>query len=112
LMGNGAVYLIGCLPWTPVGQRKAATAMAFLLGLFAIAGVVRDVVKPFKTTAELWNREFVNELMERIGPQDKVVLFHAPQGLRPGLEWYFRQHDDRVNWQGRIDWDWVETGVG
>ena len=39
-----------------------------LLAAFGAAGLVRDIVKPFKTTAELWNRTFVEDLLERMAP--------------------------------------------
>jgi len=83
-----------------------------LLALFGLAGLARDLIKPFKTTAELWNRTFVEDLMTRIGPDDRVVFFHAPNEVRPGLEWYLRQHDDRVGWRGNIDKDWLTKGAG
>jgi hypothetical protein len=80
-----------------------------LLTGFGAAGMIRDLVHPYKTTAELWNRTFVEDLMARVGPNDRVVIFHAPSEVRPGLEWYFRQHDDRVRWRGAIDWEWFDA---
>jgi hypothetical protein len=85
------------------GERRSAVVAALLLAAFGVAGLVRDVVKPYKTTAELWNRTFVEDLLARLGPDDRVVIFHAPSEVRPGLEWYFRQHDERVRWHGDLD---------
>jgi hypothetical protein len=104
-MANGIAFLIQrCVP-TAAGASKAAVWAAGFLAAFGVAGTIRDIVKPFKTTAELWNRNFVEDLMARLGPSDRVVLFHAPSQVRPGLEWYLHQYDGRVQWHGRLDWD-------
>ena len=101
LMGNGIVFLVQRL--SPRREQQSVVLVAALLVAFGMGGLVRDLVKPYKTEAELWNRTFVESLMARVGPRDRVVIFHPAQEMRPGLEWYFRQHDDRVSWQGRID---------
>ncbi len=102
LMANGLITV--ARRWSPnsVGERRASVLVALLLAAFGAAGLIRDIVKPFKTTAELWNRNFVEDLLQRVSPNDRVVIFHAPSEIRPGLEWYFRQHDDRVYWRGDL----------
>ncbi len=101
-----------CHPVTLSPCHLVTLSPLILLTLFGAAGLARDIIKPFKTTAELWNRTFVANLMARVGPEDRVVFFHAPSDVRPGLEWYLRQHDDQVRWGGVIDWDWFATGSG
>lgn len=112
LMGNGLAFLIR--RWAPsaAGAHQGVVVAVALLTAFGIGGLVRDLVKPYKTTAELWNRSLVQDLMARVGAHDQVVVFHPPTGVRPGLEWYFRQHDDRVRWYGAIDWDRFDQGKG
>jgi hypothetical protein len=110
LMGNGIAFLASRFvrspsPSLPLSLSPSLSLTFVILVLFGSAGLVRDIVKPFKTTAELWNRDFVENLMSRAGPNDRVAIFHAPNEVRPGLEWYFRQHDDRVRWRGEIDWE-------
>jgi hypothetical protein len=100
LMGNGIAFVVSRFARSPSPSLYIPFVM---LVLFGSAGMIRDVVKPFKTTAELWNRDFVENLISRASPDDRVVIFHAPNEVRPGLEWYFRQHDDRVRWRGQID---------
>lgn len=100
LLANGLVTVLRrCLP---VRERRANALVAAALAAFAAVGLIRDIVRPYKTTAELWNRNFVEDLLSRAGPNDRVVIFHAPAKVRPGLEWYFRQHDDRVYWNGDL----------
>ena len=111
-MGNGIAFLVQRLAPTAAGARKAAVWAAGFLAAFGLAGTIRDIVKPFKTTAELWNRNFVDDLMARLGPGDRVVLFHAPSEVRPGLEWYLHQHQDRIAWRGAIDWERLRTSQG
>jgi hypothetical protein len=112
LMGNGIAFLIQrCAPTAPAAG-KAGMWAAGLLAAFGVAGTIRDIVKPFKTTAELWNRNFVEDLMARAGPSDRVVIFHAPNEVRPGLEWYFHRYGDRIDWRGAIDWDRLQASPG
>lgn len=111
LMGNGIAAVLRRSTRPARGEAPVVLTTALLVA-FGAAGLLRDLVKPYKTTAELWNRTFVEQLMARVGPTDRVVLFHPPAGVRPGLEWYFRQHDDRVRWNGTIDWTHFDTVPG
>jgi hypothetical protein len=127
LLGNGVGVVI--LRFAPASERREdretrrhgdrrttvvlqgySLVPFLLLVAFGVTGLIRDVVKPFKTTAELWNRDLVQGVMARAGPMDQVVIFNAPHEVRPGLEWYFRQHDERIRWRGDIDWDRLSTG--
>jgi hypothetical protein len=112
LMGNGIVFLTSRFVPASLGERRGAALVALLLTVFGAAGLVRDLVKPFKTTAELWNRTFVEDLMARVGANDRVVVFHAPGKIRPGLEWYLRQYDACTSWNGAVDWDRLTRSSG
>ncbi|MCI0380298.1 MAG: glycosyltransferase family 39 protein [Gemmataceae bacterium] len=110
LAGNGIAFLIGRL--LPASQARAAYIVLFALGAFGLAGIARDLVQPYKTPAELWNRDFVRNLMENIGPEDQVVVFHPRGQVRPGIEWYLQQYPGRVAWQGEVDWDRLTSSGG
>lgn len=112
LMANGIVTLIHRFALTPGRRRQAIVLVGVFLAGFGVLGILHDVFHPYKTSAERWNRTLVNDLMARVGPNDRVVLFNHPLEVRPGLEWYFRQHDDRVSWNGQVDWRSFEQSGG
>jgi hypothetical protein len=107
---DNSITLSPCHPVTISPCHLVSLSPLLFLVAFGAIGTFRDMVKPFKTTAELWNRTFVQELMARAGPRDRIIVFHAPSEVRPGLEWYFRQHDYRVCWRGDVDWDRFDSG--
>ncbi len=103
LMGNGIAWLTDRFTPPSSVPHQGTLVVLVLLTAFGAVGLIRDIIRPYKTTAEVWNRSFVHELIERLEPGDRVVILHGRTGLRPGLEWYFRQHDDRVRWSVELD---------
>jgi hypothetical protein len=98
LAGAGAASLIRRAAPGATGRRRWTVAAACLLAAFGVAGMFRDVRKPYKTEADERARQFVRAVIRRAGPDEPVVVFAAPPRLYPSFEWYLRLEGRRVVW--------------
>src|SRR5207245_3338772 len=67
-------------------------------------GLVRDLLKPYKTDDHRLVRQVVGDLLRRSSGDDQVVVMDPIARTGPTFEWYLRQAGDRVSWNGRVDW--------
>src|SRR5262249_548935 len=78
--------------------RRSARLVAGVLMAVGLAGVVRDVWRPYKTEGDRRARELIKELNRRAGPDEVLVVCNAPPRLYPSLEWYLKLLGERVVW--------------
>ena len=73
--------------------------------LFAvgIGGLVRDLVKPYKSDGDRIARRLAGVIAAHAGPDDQVIVLDEDWRLPPGVEWYLRQGGVRVLWNGQVD---------
>jgi hypothetical protein len=70
-------------------HRAWQTAVVVLV-LIGMAGLLRDIRKPFKTEGDQRARDCVRSVLDRAGHGQTVVVLNAPPRLYPSLEWYLR----------------------
>lgn len=72
--------LMGIFRWT-LRPRRIPAAISVAVGallVIAVAGVIRDVIKPYKTVADRENRRVIRELAARSSPGDVWVVYNRP----------------------------------
>jgi hypothetical protein len=109
LAGAGAAAWIGrCAP-SAAGQYRWGRIVFALLIFSGLAGLVINLVKPYKTQGDFWARQLVEQVLRQAGPHDQVAVLNPDCEVKSTLEWYFRQHSDRIALHGAIDWRGVDT---
>jgi hypothetical protein len=68
-----------------------------------VVAIIHDLVKPYKTPADQEVRRLVSGVFAQAGPEDQVVVLRPPGDLWPTFEWYLRQQEQRVAFDGQID---------
>jgi hypothetical protein len=103
LAGVGGMEVLRRL--APAGRyrRRAVLGTFGVLAVVALAGVVHDLAKPYKTKADREGRRLVAEVFAQAGPQDQILVLSPPGDLWPTFEWYLRQQERRVAFNGRLD---------
>jgi hypothetical protein len=112
LAGAGAAALIQRLVQSPVGQHRAARFTCAALALIGVAGIARDLLWPYKTEGDRDVRRIVTDVFTKARPEDQIIVVNRPIDLWQSVEWYLRQHPDRVAWQGRLDRQRLARGGG
>jgi hypothetical protein len=105
LAGNGAAMLIGWIARSEAAQRHCSAVVSILLALIALAGMVRDWRRPYKTPADAQLRDIVLRVAHEAKADDQIVVMDAPEEIAPQFVWYLGLLKDRVEWRGQIDWD-------
>jgi hypothetical protein len=104
LAGNGAATLIGWFARSDTAQRRCLAAASILLTLIAVAGMIRDWRRPYKTPADAQLRDIVMGVAREARADDQIVVMDAPEEVAPQFVWYLGLLKDRVAWNGQIDW--------
>jgi hypothetical protein len=104
LAGNGLGGLLRAA--RPAAAARWGLAVCGLLLLVGLGGVARDWLRPYKTEGDLKVRALVAELFREAGPADQIVVLNDAQvGKGATFEWYLRQQQERITWDGHIAWD-------
>jgi Dolichyl-phosphate-mannose-protein mannosyltransferase len=111
LAGTGLAALLQRLP-SLRSQRGCSLAACCCLALLGVGGVVRDLLKPYKTDDHRLVRQVVGDLLCRSTGGDQVVVMDPIASTGPTFEWYLRQAGERVAWNGRIDWHRLPRHAG
>jgi hypothetical protein len=105
MAGNGAAMLIYRLARSQTAQQRCLAGVSIVLALFAVVGMVRDWRKPYKTPADAQLRDIVRNIARQAKPNDQIVVMDSPEEVAAPFVWYLRRLEDRVAWNGKIDWD-------
>jgi len=105
LAGNGAATLIAWIARSHTAQLRCLAAASILLALIAVAGMVRDWRRPYKTPADAQLRDIVQRVAREARADDQIVVMDAAEEVAPQFVWYLGLLKDRVAWRGQIDWD-------
>src|SRR5262249_45897747 len=104
LAGAGAaVALAGAVRWFG-SERRWSLAACGLLAVIGIAGIARDWRKPYKTEDDQRGRHIVADVLRQVGPDDHLAVFDADPAVPATFEWYLRQHNSPIAWDGTVDW--------
>jgi hypothetical protein len=111
LAGTGLAALIDRIPSVNSPGRGMVVACC-CLALLGAGGLVRDLLKPYKTDDDHLVRQIVDDLLHRSTGADQVVIMDPVARMGPTFEWYLRQAGERVRWNGRIDWQRLSKRSG
>jgi len=98
LAGGGVAAVLA--RYSPAVQHRWTCGLLVVLALIGIAGITRDILRPYRDEDARWGREVVKQLL-RDHPEPIVVL--GEPGVSP-LDWYLLRHPDRVIWTAQPDW--------
>jgi hypothetical protein len=103
LAGAGVAHLLGRV--RVASRPRWAAASLVLLALIGLGGMLRDLVRPYKTTSDDAVRRLVAALFREARPEDQIVVLTPRRKMSVTSEWYLRQEPGRVSWERRIDWE-------
>jgi hypothetical protein len=109
LAGLGAAALIDRYARPADARRRWIAAGCGLLALIGAGGMVRDLVKPYRSQGDLWTYRVAREVFKHAGPADQIVVFNDTHEVKPLFLWYLGRGGKRVSWNGQIDWDRLDT---
>jgi 4-amino-4-deoxy-L-arabinose transferase-like glycosyltransferase len=104
LAGTGLAMCLGVVAQRYGQDRRIALVVCLLLAVVGIAGMVRDVKKPYKTEGDRMVRLIVNDAVRRAAPDDQIVVLDQDSCVGATFEWYLRRHPERVQWNADVDW--------
>ena len=100
---------------SPVARRRWVAGICTGLTFIGLAGIGRDVWRPYKTWADEMNRAVIYDTIGRTAPEDQIVCLNSVPDLTPfggygaRFRWYLRlATGDRAGWGGKVDWDRLE----
>jgi hypothetical protein len=96
LAGQGLAVLLGRL--RPLARRRAVPVAFACLALLGAAGLVRDVLKPYRDEDARWARRVAADLLDRAGA-DPVLVLTPRRTLLPVLHWQLTCAGGRVLWR-------------
>jgi hypothetical protein len=112
LAGTGAaIGLAGVTRWIGDEWRWSLVACGILAAI-GLVGMARDWGRPYKTDGDRMVRQIVNEIAQKAGPNDQIVVLDVATYICPPFEWYLRRQGDRVHWNGEVDWEHLQNGGG
>jgi hypothetical protein len=82
---------------------KATLAFAGLLAVVGVAGITRDIVRPYRDNDALWARELVDDLVARAG-DDLILTTQDPVNILPTLYWHLGRRGSQVVFSPDADW--------
>ncbi len=99
LMAHGIAHVLDWIR-NPVWHERCQIGFYALLFVCGSVGLVRDVLKPYKTVHDREVRRLVNELHAQVGAHEPVILCHArDEEVIAEFAWYMRTQSWRLNWQ-------------
>jgi hypothetical protein len=105
LTAAGAVSVLSKLCRTLPRQRIGFAVACGLLAAVGLAGIVRDLWQPFKTTGDEDGRRIVQAIVTEAGPDCPIVLLTDWKGTQPEFIWYLYRNHPQIYWHNDVDWD-------
>jgi hypothetical protein len=110
LAGAGAAALIERIQLVALRQRWQMGVCLLLAGI-GLAGMLRDLVHPYRGDGDLWNRRVAREVLDHAGPNDQIVFLNQEK-TDPVYWWNFARHKGPVLWNAQVDLDRLDTTTG
>ena len=103
LMAHGVFFLLECVRSPSWRGRWHLAFYAFLL-VGGMAGIVMDVVKPYKTEHDRDIRRSVRALAEQVAADEPVLLCHeGEKAVLAEYLWYLRTAPFKLHWLADVD---------
>jgi hypothetical protein len=99
LMAHGVAQLLDWIP-SPALRSRVHLALHLLLLGCGVAGIVRDVVTPFKTEHDRDVRQLAYDIGKQVVPNEAVLLSHRrDEEMLPEFLWNLRAQSLSLRWQ-------------
>ena len=93
-MAQGLAWSLERVIRDPNRVKKLAVCLFAGLALFSVAGLARDVIKPYREINDIWTRKLVRTLSDEFQPDDMILLnLQTRKGLV--FDWYTLSSRDR-----------------
>jgi Dolichyl-phosphate-mannose-protein mannosyltransferase len=107
LAGTGLMVVLERFIPSDSSRPRAILGVVAVLAFCAVAGLVLDLVRPYRDEETRWLKQSADAILGRIEPDDELVVLQDPGGVAPTLRWYLESRYRAVRWHGQIDWDRV-----
>jgi len=107
LIGAGSAVLFEKLIRTERNRLMAQRIMFGGLLIFGAAVLADTLIHPYKSKDDAQGRDEVRQLFSRAGPADVIAVLMPRDQVHVTLQWYLREHDQRVTWDARSDRSWM-----
>jgi len=106
LIGIGAAWLIENLPKQQ--QSKRLWALILYCGLLALGGYITGYYcfHPYQTRPDAEARKLVRGFLRQATPQTLIVVLQPRRDTQPNFQWYLRQRQSQITWDGEHDRAW------
>jgi len=105
LAGTGLAVLLQRFVHSDAFRMRWAVGVSAALAFCAVAGIVMDVVRPYRDPETRWLQQLAGAILVRLQPGDQLVVVQDRYDVTPPLRWYLQSQYRDVRWQGRVDWD-------
>jgi hypothetical protein len=112
LAGVGLALVLKYLARSERARQGSIVGTFGVLAALGLGGIVNNVLKPYKTLGDYQVRQVLRDIQAQAGPDDQILVMDPPPWMGPTFEWYLRQHDDRIRWGGKIDWERARSRSG
>jgi 4-amino-4-deoxy-L-arabinose transferase-like glycosyltransferase len=109
LIGAGSAVLIEKLIRTARNRLMAQRILFGVLLMFGAAVLADTVIHPFKSRDDAQGRYEVRQMFSRAGPGDVIAVLMPRDQVHVTLQWYLREQDQRVAWDGGSDRSWMNS---
>jgi 4-amino-4-deoxy-L-arabinose transferase-like glycosyltransferase len=107
LIGAGSAVLMEKLIHTPKNRRLAQGIFFAALLLLGGGVLAQTVIHPYKSIDDAEGRAAVRQLFSRAGPGDVIVVLAPRDQVHVTLQWYLREQNGRIVWDGQVDRSWM-----
>jgi hypothetical protein len=101
--GMGAAVLLERIRSVAV-RRRGIIGVCAVLMLVGAAGMVRDVIQPYRNLETLWTKHVMRAFDSEARSGAAIVVLNKYEEVDGLFRWYLELYGDRVSWAGRIDW--------
>ena len=105
MAGTGIAALLERFVQSDALRMRWAFRVSAVLAFCVVAGLVLDVVRPYRDSETRWLQQLAGTILSRLEPGDQLVVVQDQFGVEPPFRWYLETQHRGVQWQGRIDWD-------
>jgi hypothetical protein len=102
LAGLGTAVLIDRVR-SAASRERCITVVCGLLALSGGAGMLWNLLHPYRGDVELWLRQVVQQIVARSSPNDQIVVLNRERDTDVVFNWYLSRFRGHVAWEGRLD---------
>ena len=90
-------------------RRRWIVAAATLFVVIGLAGMIRDVVHPYRNLETLWTKQVMQSLAAEARSGVPIAVLNRPEDVDALFRWYLELRGECVSWAGQIDWERART---